>query len=426
MSSSDDSSKWIFGVALNISGSVLINLGTNLMKLGHLRSLKRKRRVALADAINQRQEDTEALEGLVVYKCCQESWTWIPSQHQCRFRSALLSKTWFIGFLMFFIGNVMNFVSFQYAAQSLLAALGSVQFVTNVVFARFVLHEKLTCRVLIGTLVLICGVALVVEYSCHGNPAIQYSLSQLIALFVDTGYLIYLSILLAMLLLAQGILVQHRKQDTSPLDGSVVRRSKVEAISYATISAIPGAQSVTFFKILSELLGIVTSVSANDDVSKRAVYHSPFSYLICFAALFTSLFWVHRLNEALRLYDILFIIPVLQVMWVTLGVVGGGIFFHEFEQCFHEYNVYMFVLGLATIFFGVFLISPQPEGLDEEHETPLLESEPFARHDSLYSSGSGLGMTLPHPSLVKQATLRSIAQEHPPSSDAEEGDESVE
>jgi hypothetical protein len=72
------------------------------------------------------------------------------------------------------------------------------------------------------------------------------------------------------------------------------------------------------------------------------------------------LFWIQRLNEALRIYDVLFIIPVFQVMWVTLSVVGGGIFFHEFEECFQGFTAFMFSLGLMTIFLGVFLLSPQP------------------------------------------------------------------
>ena len=103
-------SNWVVGAFLNIFGSVLINFGTNVMKLGHLRSLKRKRRVALQDALLPRiPEDDRTDEDLVVYRCCQESWTWIPSRGKCRFRRALLSKTWVMGFCLFFVGNVLNF-----------------------------------------------------------------------------------------------------------------------------------------------------------------------------------------------------------------------------------------------------------------------------------------------------------------------------
>lgn len=84
-------------------------------------------------------------------------------------------REWQCGVGLFAVGNVLNFVSFGellaffpgcksvpnmfgasadvqelscvcfhagFAAQSLLAALGSIQFVSNVVFAWFVLHER--------------------------------------------------------------------------------------------------------------------------------------------------------------------------------------------------------------------------------------------------------------------------------------------
>ena len=283
------SNSWIIGACVNIAGSVMINLGTNVMKLGHLRSLKRKRRVALADALLPRIDEEEGSSRGTVYKCCQESWTWSPSTNKCRFRRALLSKTWVFGFISFFIGNVLNFFSFGYAAQSLLASLGSVQFVTNVIFARVVLKESLTRRVFFGTLVLVAGVALVVEYSCHGNPAVKYSLNELIDLVIDQDYLIYLGSLFCLWLICQCYLrqitkpsskVNERGENNNNNNNNNNKGSKLEAISYAAVSAIVGAQAVTFFKIVSELMAIVASVAPNDDVTKRAVYHSPFSYCV--------------------------------------------------------------------------------------------------------------------------------------------------
>ena len=79
-----------------------------------------------------------------------------------------LYKEWQAGAALFAIGNILNFISFGergltkmyeefltlsgivrrgcacagFAAQSLLAALGSIQFVTNVIFAKYLLHER--------------------------------------------------------------------------------------------------------------------------------------------------------------------------------------------------------------------------------------------------------------------------------------------
>ena len=45
---------------------------------------------------------------------------------------------------MFAFGNIFNFIGFMFAAQSLLVGLGSIQFVSNLLFAHFVNKESIT------------------------------------------------------------------------------------------------------------------------------------------------------------------------------------------------------------------------------------------------------------------------------------------
>ena len=78
-------------------------------------------------------------------------------QLQLKPRPARSFREWQAGIALFAGGNVFNFVSFGFAAQSLLAALGSVQFVSNVVFARLVLKEAVTWRVLCATALIVTG-----------------------------------------------------------------------------------------------------------------------------------------------------------------------------------------------------------------------------------------------------------------------------
>jgi hypothetical protein len=49
---------------------------------------------------------------------------------------------WITGFSLFAFGTGMSFGAFKFAAQSLLAGLGSVQFLSQVFFSRFILHER--------------------------------------------------------------------------------------------------------------------------------------------------------------------------------------------------------------------------------------------------------------------------------------------
>ena len=61
------------------------------------------------------------------------------------------------------------FASFGFAAQSLLAALESVQFVSNVVFAYYIHGEKITRRICLSTLAIVVGNVLVVSFSSHNG-----------------------------------------------------------------------------------------------------------------------------------------------------------------------------------------------------------------------------------------------------------------
>ncbi len=53
---------------------------------------------------------------------------------------------WRLGVLLFSAGSLINFLSLSMAAQSLLATLGGVQFVSNIFFAKFILGERITKR----------------------------------------------------------------------------------------------------------------------------------------------------------------------------------------------------------------------------------------------------------------------------------------
>ena len=85
-----------------------------------------------------------------------------------------------------------------------------MQFVTNVVFAHFVLREKIRRRTLLGTLVLISGVALVVRYSCHRQPGHRLHFDRARKALVAPAYLMYLAILLVLWLMSLAISTRLR------------------------------------------------------------------------------------------------------------------------------------------------------------------------------------------------------------------------
>lgn len=81
--------EWVIGAFINIIGSIAINFGTNLLKLGH----EQRERLSVLSS--------DEANGKLILK---------PIIH---------FQTWRVGILFFALGNCLNFVSFAYAAQLL-------------------------------------------------------------------------------------------------------------------------------------------------------------------------------------------------------------------------------------------------------------------------------------------------------------------
>lgn len=158
---------WVIGVVLSIVGNVIINLGTNLVKIAH------ERRKSL----------------------CEQQASSIPP-----ILVLLRDPYWAGGTAMFAFGNLLNFASFGFAAQTLLSSLSSIQFVTNIVFSYFIFGEKLTRRLTSGTALIIVGNTLVVISSANGATSSEISIRQLLSNFTDVGFAMYFSVVLLLVI----------------------------------------------------------------------------------------------------------------------------------------------------------------------------------------------------------------------------------
>lgn len=140
------------GVAMNLCGCVLVNGGTNYMKLGVMR----------------RESD--------------RAWR----------------LAWYPGAFCFAVGNVLNFASFSKAPQSLLACVGASQFLTNLFFARCLLEEEVALRTLSATAVIISGTLFAVHSAPHEST--RPSADDIIGYYVRLTFLAYAALVLSMIL----------------------------------------------------------------------------------------------------------------------------------------------------------------------------------------------------------------------------------
>lgn len=309
--------QWIIGAIINIIGSVIINFGTNLLKLGH------DQRERLSTASNDGSNKKLILKPIIYF------------------------HTWRVGILFFALGNCLNFISFGYAAQSLLAALGSIQFVSNIAFTYFVLSKTVTMKVLVATTFIVFGNTFLVSFGNHQSPV--YTTEQLAEKYSNFIFLLYCLMLIMVVTINHYI---YRKGEACLLmsghDFNPYWRM-VLPFSYAIVSGAIGSCSVLFAKSLSNMLRLT--------MSNNYHLHSLFTYSLLLLFFSTAGFWMARLNEGLSLFDAILIVPMFQIAWTFFSICTGFIYFQEY-QVFDILRITMFALGMSFVFIGITLLAP--------------------------------------------------------------------
>ncbi|CAN8266384.1 unnamed protein product [Cochlearia groenlandica] len=329
--------EWVIGAFINIFGSVAINFGTNLLKLGH----NERERLALQDGGGGKT----ALKPIIHF------------------------QTWRVGILVFLLGNCLNFISFGYAAQSLLAALGSIQFVSNIAFAYVVLNKMVTVKVLVATAFIVLGNVFLVAFGNHQSPV--FTPEQLAEKYSNTTFLVYCGILI--LIVAVNHFLYKKGEVLISVPGQEFSSywKMLLPFSYAVVSGAIGSCSVLFAKSLSNLLRLAMSSSYQ--------LHSWFTYSMLLLFLSTAGFWMTRLNEGLSLYDAILIVPMFQIAWTFFSICTGFIYFQEF-QVFDSLRTTMFISGMMCVFIGISLLAPDDTRGNETKDNS-------SSLDSIVSSG---------------------------------------
>jgi len=251
--------------------------------------------------------------------------------------------------IVFVVANIANFASFAFAAQSLLAALGSVQFISNVVFSKLVNKEAWNVWIVLGTVVIVVGCVLLVVFGSHESPT--YTAQELIQLYSNPGYIIYLcvgggAVVLTYLFYQLG--KRRVKQVGTKRENVGDAWYRWLPICYATFSALIGTQSVLFGKSMSLLLR--TTLSGDSQAGNW------YTWVVVVLFLCTAAFWMIRFNKALRLFPVSIIMPVLQVGWVILSMVSGSVYFQETADMGTVEKI-MFGVGTVILIAGVWLIT---------------------------------------------------------------------
>jgi hypothetical protein len=365
--SSGGNENWVLGVTLGLLGSIAINTGNNIQSLG-LKKSRSKEKIAPIDP-HQKSPPTD-----VPHQSKKQSVPWFSpvrgsktapyDNEEDEFSVVTVtqqsplagSMTWAIGTFIFVTGSLLNFASYAFAAQSMLASLESVQFVTNLLFGKFMLGAHVTQTMLAGTFLTVMGTVMAVQFS--SKETLDLDTEGIQKLYRNPAYLSYLVLMVFMLVVLHLI---YKKLDIMKQNDKPIRKSDViMPCIYSVWSALFGTQSVVQAKVLAELLAVNSSGSEN-------IFKSWFTYVTIILWIMTVLVWLKRLNDALEKFNPLFIIPLLQCSFIFFAIVSGGIFFKEFES-FDSNQWVGFWFGIVVMFSGLVLLTPQPASSTNDDE----------------------------------------------------------
>lgn len=266
---------------------------------------------------------------------------------------------WGAGFAMFTLGTAMSFGALKFAAQSLLSGLGSVQFLSQVVFSRFVLHEKIEKYAYVGVALIISGCVWIVIFGAHGTK--NYRPEELAALYGRSEYVCFLlgaGFLACVVSLSYTAMKQRIMRDRGigrfDIAQATMRERQVLAVFFSIKSALFGTQAVVLAKSLSMLL--IQALHPNPAYSNPLLSYQTYFILLGFIAAAT--YWVTRLNHGLRLFEAVYLVPMMQICWILFSTIAGGIYYEEFIE-FGRKEYCAYALGFICVLVGVALLCPR-------------------------------------------------------------------
>ena len=202
----------VLGIALGCMGSLSINIGNNLQAKGL-------------------QEESSSSHGSTAGKG---------------------NKTlWAVGTFVFVMATLINFTAFGFAPASVVAPLESLQFVANLLFAKFVNKKTLTWRMLIGTAMILVGTVVTVIFGPIDGTLIV-SLDTLVRYWDAPGWLGYLAIVISIAGLAELThgYYSHAQRQGKSLPG----QASILPMSFATGTALLASQAVVQSKCFAEVV----------------------------------------------------------------------------------------------------------------------------------------------------------------------------
>ncbi|KAI7862170.1 hypothetical protein BDF14DRAFT_1736850 [Spinellus fusiger] len=296
-------------------------------------------------------------------------------------RSAYRRPLWAAAFGMYLVANITGSVfSIGYLPVVILAPIGAMNLVFNVMAANVVLGDPLSRRSVIGTVLIVAGALLVGGFGVLNEP--NHSLEDLIQLYKKPGFIVYFSILesavvVTMLLTHTLDYVYCQWEDTvSPPHPSLLLDrwvcledlKRYVGMSYGILGGNISSQSLLFAKSGVELL-ILTLVYHDNQL------HHALTWILLVMMVATAVLQLFYLNKGLRLCDTVVLVPLSFCAFNVSTLFNGVVYYDQWDRL-QWWQWVLVLLGVVLTMHGVVLLSTPTAEKDATETTRLLMSPP--------------------------------------------------
>jgi len=254
-------------------------------------------------------------------------------------------RRWVGGLVCMAVASGLVLVNYALLGQARASAMSSMTIVTNAVMAKHYLHESFT-RVDAGaTALIIAGIVVAVVFGAQGGGGTSDDLAALLAdLSNDTVYVSSACIVVAVVALSLFV----RRSEAA---GAAAGARGAECFARALLAGIFSGSTGFFAKAVT--YAARASIAAHD---ARGSVANGFFYIFLVGLPFSIFMQLKTLNEGLRAFDAIEIVPMYQASIVCVGVSWGWTFYQENRYLDRAHEA-MFAVGCAVSVCGILLLS---------------------------------------------------------------------
>ncbi|CAI2170425.1 19968_t:CDS:2 [Funneliformis geosporum] len=325
---------WI-GVLICLLGGVAANIGLNIQKYAFTKHQEESNKIT---NVNDDIGPTNNLDRSSLYKKLERFMFW---------KQIIVSPLWVFGLVIYIFGSLLGFVALKFAPQSLVAPLGVVSLVVNLIIAPILHHQTLTVWDIVGVVIIIGGSIVITVYS---GIVIQ-AREDAIALVQED---------------AAAATTGHVQSSTNANESSLIEvvteqdsKDKIthnvldkQNISDKVVHDVEKTNHIPPPRISISSMRTVGSAIRKRNLKEKILLPLAYAILASSLATITTLFAK---------------VPIFYCNWSLFDIIGGGIYYDEFHNFTVEKYI-GFIVGICFIFFGVTLLSKRLAMLTKEEE----------------------------------------------------------